>query len=163
MWGRLLIATHLIQSNVYLVQSRAGVRLWWCTFHQPQQNCESWAKSIFAEPNRYIFNFSSSHFVFQGHILSTSGVAFSRKYSCSTAPTTTTVIILLWCRQFIHNPTTVLTAAISLPLSVLCVCSQPLWPLSALGLLRLLGFFDMILKGALQVAEPQYQLASTCN
>jgi hypothetical protein len=123
MWGRLLIATHLIQSNVYLVQSRAGVRLWWCTFHQPQQNCESWAKSIFAEPNRYIFNFSSSHFVFQGHILSTSGVAFSRKYSCSTAPTTTTVIILLWCRQFIHNPTTVLTAAISLPLSVLCVCS----------------------------------------
>ncbi len=120
--GRLLVANP--PDPIKRLSSSINSRCYALVYLSPASaNCESWAKSVFPEPNRHVLNFSSSHFLFQGHWapVELHLAVENWKYSCSTATTTTTVIILLWCRQFIHNPTTVLTASISLPLSLLCV------------------------------------------
>jgi hypothetical protein len=73
--GRLLIATP--PGPIKLCsQSTAGVRLC-CAFYQPQQTVQKcWVKTILLSQTA-CFDFSSSNFNLQGHLLSAGGVALS--------------------------------------------------------------------------------------
>jgi hypothetical protein len=73
--GRLLIATHLDQSNYLANQQQVlGFAMPFTTLSTV---CKIDGPKSFAEPDQHAIDLSSSNFNLQGHILSTDGVALT--------------------------------------------------------------------------------------
>ncbi len=83
--GRLLIATHLDQSNYLANQQQVlGFAM---PFTTRSTEYKIAGPKPFAEPNQHAFDFSSSNFNLWGHILSTDRVALTERMQGSNAST----------------------------------------------------------------------------